>query len=435
LTAPPILEKIEARGGLGIASDLDKFKGLLSRLNHPQRDFPVIHVAGTNGKGSVAAMLESILRESGFKTGLYVSPHLSCVRERIRLGGRWIGENALAALLVEILKSEDAPLSYFELLTAAAFLCFSAEKVDVAVVEAGVGARRDATNVFDRPLAVVITSVDYDHAETLGGDLPSIAREKAGAFKAGSPAICPELKPAALEILRAEARKLAVPLDVIPESWHAERIDWEGNRQELTSQNGESLTLSVLGERQRRNASLAAAVLHRLPPDCRRRITPDSLRRGLSRLAWPGRFQVLRTGDKTVVIDGAHNAEAASNLRATWEKSPFLRREALWFLGFNRGKDAGTVLSILRPLMRWAAATQPPGARALESRDLARLLRRRAPEARIWSAPTFDEAFKNWLRSDGPPVAVVSGSLYLASRVNDLLAPDQNLIDLAPCPS
>ncbi len=429
-------QALDERGVSGIASDLEKFKRTLARLGDPQRALPAIHVAGTNGKGSVAAMLESILRESGFKTGLYVSPHLSCVRERIRLRGRWMEEDAFAGLLERVFAAEGpAPLSYFELLTAAAFLFFSAEKVDIAIVEAGIGARRDATNVFDRPLAGVVTSVDYDHAGALGADIRSIALEKAAVFKAGSPAICPELKPEALDVLRAQAARLGASLDVVPESWSAGLIDWEGNRQELTSEDGTSITLSVLGERQRRNASLAAAVLLRLPSDYRRRIAPDSIRRGLSRLSWPCRFQVLRAGGKTVVIDGAHNVEAARNLRATWERSPFLRQDSLWFLGFNRGKDAEAVLATLGPLVKRAAATQPPGDRAIESRDLARLLGRRAPETQTSIAPVFDEAFKNWLRSDGPPVAVVSGSLYLASRVNDLLAADQNLIDLAPCAS
>ncbi len=423
MNRPSSLLALEARGESDIPSDLDRFKRVLSRLGDPQRGFPVIHVAGTNGKGSVAAMLESVLRHAGFKTGLYVSPHLSCVAERIRLNGRFIDEPDLSRLVAVLLEKEGATaLSYFELLTAAAFMRFAERQVDVAVVEAGVGARNDSTNVFEAALASVVTSVDHDHAKKLGRGLAAIARQKAGVLKPGSPAFCPELPPEAMEALDKEARRLGAALRLVRDTWVCRRVEWMKNRQELRRPDGSTIMVSVLGERQSRNASLAASVLESLPEGFRRQITPEALRRGMADLAWPGRFQVVETMGKILVLDGAHNVEAARNLEATWRQSPCAGQEVLWFLGFNRGKDAAAVVSILAPLMRRATATQPPGARALAAGVTGGLLQRFAPRVPASVRPDFDEAFGRWLRSPGPPAAVVCGSFYLVSRALALIA-------------
>ena len=179
------LAALNGRQETRIHLGLGRVRRLLAALGGPQEAYPSVHVAGTNGKGSVCAMLDSVLREAGLRVGLYTSPHLHDVRERIRVGGRPIGPAAFAKAMRRVLAAETEPLTYFEMLTATAFVHFRAAGVDVAVLETGLGGRLDATNVVLRPLACLIPAVDFDHMDWLGDSLASIAREKAGILKAG----------------------------------------------------------------------------------------------------------------------------------------------------------------------------------------------------------------------------------------------------------
>ncbi|MDE2040403.1 MAG: bifunctional folylpolyglutamate synthase/dihydrofolate synthase [Elusimicrobia bacterium] len=408
------LALLAARRETHVELGLERLRAHLARLGSPQRGLPVFHVAGTNGKGSTCALLASALREAGYKTGLYTSPHLLSPRERIQVDGRMIAEAAFARALERALSAErpGAGLTYFELLTAAAFLHFRGQACDVAVLETGLGGRLDATNVVERPLACVISSIDYDHMAYLGDTIEAIAREKAGIVKASSPLVCAPLRPRALRVMRAAAAAAGAPLSLVRRPWPCLKADWAGGRQTLRAPFGE-LRLRLLGGCQGLNAALAYRALkaasRRLP------VGDERVRRGFERAQWPARFQVVRFGAKTAILDGAHNPEAMRHLARTWRRSPWSRRRALWIVGMLRDKDARGLLKPIAPLLREAVAVTPPSPRALPAEKLARLLRKAAPRARVSVEPDAARALRGWRRRRDLPTAVVCGSFYLAA--------------------
>jgi dihydrofolate synthase / folylpolyglutamate synthase len=396
-------ERQEARIELG----LDRVREHLARLGRPQEAVPAIHVAGTNGKGSTCAILESVLRAMGLKTGLYTSPHLIDVRERIAVSGEPITGDEFARHCEKALAADsDRRLTYFELLTAVAFLQFAEKKVDVAVLETGLGGRLDATNVIEKPLAGVITSIDFDHTQHLGTTLRSIASEKAGIIKPGCPAVC---GPLPAEALAAVREKTKAPR-VAETPWELVSTDWEGNGQELLSRSGIRARLSLLGRRQRWNVAVAEAALDAagFKP------TPAQWRAGLEQVRWPGRFEVRRLDGKIVVLDGAHNPDAMRAFRATWEDSPFSRGRARFLIGLLKDKDAAGVLAEL-PAGADRVAVAPRSPRALAVSELAK-----AAQAR--PAASGAAAFEEWLADpSAPEVLAVCGSFYLVGEILEAL--------------
>ena len=226
------LAVLEERQETKIVLGLDRVLAHLSRLGNPQLKVPAFHVAGTNGKGSMCAMLAAVLKASGRKTGLYVSPHLLSVRERVSIGGKAISEVAFARLMAKALTADPKKkLTYFELLTSIAFQHFAEEKCDVMVLETGLGGLLDATNVVPAPLAAIVTSVDFDHQAFLGDTLPAIARQKTGIFKAGRPAVYPDLP----VLRRASLRGMPF---VVRRPWATVSTDWSRGRQTLRAPSG-----------------------------------------------------------------------------------------------------------------------------------------------------------------------------------------------------
>ncbi|MBI3564483.1 MAG: bifunctional folylpolyglutamate synthase/dihydrofolate synthase [Elusimicrobia bacterium] len=402
------LAALDARQETRIELGLDRVRAHLSRLGNPQETVPAFHVAGTNGKGSTCAMLASVLKAAGYRTGLYVSPHLLSVRERISVDGRPIPEKDFARLLAKALKAEGkSKLTYFELLTSVAFQHFAESRCEVMVLETGLGGRLDATNVVRAPLAALVTSVDYDHQAFLGKTLPRIAAEKAGIFKRGVPALCGPLAPAALRELKRAADRLTV----VRKPWTTVSVDWSRGEQLLRAPNGARFRLSLLGSRQGRNAALAheAVRLSGLT------VPSSAWKKGLASVRWPGRMQPVRLGKKTLIVDGAHNPEAARALAATWKASPWSQRPARFILGLMRDKDRAGVLGPLAPYLRDAVVVRPPSPRALDPLELAGAVRRAAPKARVTIERDPAAAIAAWRRDRGAPaVAVCAGSLYLA---------------------
>jgi dihydrofolate synthase/folylpolyglutamate synthase len=405
MTFAQALAALEARQETKIELGLGRVRAHLARLGDPQEKVPAFHVAGTNGKGSTCAMLASVLRASGRRTGLYISPHLLDVRERITVDGRPIPESAFARLLSRALKADKgARLTYFELLTSIAFQYFVEAKCDVSVLETGLGGRLDATNVVSAPLAAVVTSIDYDHQAYLGRTLPRIAAQKAGIFKAGRPAVMPDLP-----VLR-RAVKRGRPV-VVKRAWSVRRVDWTRGAQVLRSPQGREYRLTLLGERQGRNAALARAAVEASGLA----VSEAAWRKGLSSVKWPGRFQAIKLGRKILVVDGAHNPEAARALAATWAASPWGKKPARWILGIMRDKDRAGLLKPLAPFLRDVTVVRPPSPRALEPLDLAASVRRFAPRARVTVERDPAAALAAWRRdARAPAVAVCAGSLYLA---------------------
>lgn len=414
-----VLTRLDARQETRWELGLERMRGHLKALGDPHSRLRCIHVAGTNGKGSVCAILERVLREAGCKTGLYTSPHLADARERIRLDGDPAGPREFARALDRALADER--LTYFEALTSAAFQIFAARRVEAVILETGLGGRLDATNVIEAPPASVITSIGLDHTAWLGKTVAAIAAEKGGIIKPRSPVFVGDLSAA----LRNVVRKIAVfrgsPFHSVPNIFRSVRSDFSSNRQEILGPGGESFQLGLLGARQPANVSLARAVLDGLAAEFP--VSKTAWRRGLALVRWPGRFEVIKCGDKTAIVDGAHNPDAFSALLETLRTSPWRARNCLFFLGFLKDKDVSGMLRLLiRSGLRDAVAVSPPSPRALEPRVLADILRRLAPKARLRVEPDPGRAIARWLSNpQAPETGVICGSLYLAGRARECL--------------
>ena len=326
-------------------------KRLMRALGNPEARFKSVHVAGTNGKGSVCAMLESVLRRSGIRTGLYTSPHLLDVRERIRVSGGMIGREALARWLGEV-RGRAGPLesglTYFEAVTAAAFCHFAAAGVELAVVETGMGGRLDATNVLPRPEAAVITAIAADHTEHLGKSPARIAREKAGILKPGTACVTQARGPA-LAAVRSAARRLGVRVTAV--------------RPERTPGLAEAVRACALkGDFQRGN--IAAALL--AAEELRKkgwRVPRSAVRDGLKSVRWPGRFdeRTLRAGGTSapVLLDVAHNPAAIAAILSSVKKRARADRPCLLFFNVLKDKNAAAMVRLLKRGLKIARAFVP----------------------------------------------------------------------------
>ena len=357
-------------------------------LGRPERHFQAIHIGGTNGKGSVAALVYSALRQTGIRTALYQSPHLVDVRERMIVDDSPISPGAFAAWTERLRNTiEETDASFFEATTAIAFTDFAARGADLAVVEVGLGGRLDATNVVD-PLVSAVTSVNLEHTDYLGTSLEGIAREKAGIAKAGIPFVVGEADSALAEVLVERAGELgATPVEVPSDA------AYEG-------------VLSLAGEHQRRNAAVAEAVLAHMPEECR----PDAtaIARGF-RSAWlPGRFD--RRG--IWLFDVAHNPSATAALIATMRRSR-LARPVHALVGLLRDKDWRTVLHMLRSEVNHLWFSVAPSAPAHRRPDLAEVAAH--AHADVVVEPDFDRAFASVQR--GASTVLVTGSFHTVGDV------------------
>ncbi len=297
----------------GMRMDLAPISRLLDAVGRPHESYAVLHVGGTNGKGSTAAMLASILCEAGYSVGLYTSPHLVDFTERIRINGRPIAADDVVALTEELRARMPADVepTFFEFTTAMAFLAFAAARVEIAVIEVGMGGRLDATNVV-RPLVSVITNVDLDHQRYLGDTITAIAEEKAGIIKPGVPVVTAAAHPAALAVLGARAAERGSPLTVIGRDVHVTGASPAAFSYHGLTQHMGGLTCPLLGRHQVANASaVLAAVEHARAQGLA--IPIDAVWRGLANVRWEGRLEVIRSRPR-LVVDGAHNAAGAAAL-------------------------------------------------------------------------------------------------------------------------
>ena len=334
----------------GIFPGLQRMERLLKALGNPEQRLRCLHVAGTNGKGSVCAMSESILRAAGYRTGLYTSPHLIDFSERIRVNG----ENASATALEKGINrlrdvtqawEEAEQPTFFELVTALAFAHFDREGCEIVVLETGLGGRLDATNTAPK-IACAITPISLDHTEWLGGTLAEIAREKAGIFRTGIPAVIAPQEEEAGKSLAVAARDLSTPCH-----WITEALD-------------AGLVLGLTGSHQRWNAAVALNLLR----VAGFHITPEESARGLARVTWPGRFQRLSGG--RLILDGAHNPHAARQLVSVWREEFGSVRCRLIF-GALTDKDPSLLLRILAPIASEILLVPVASARSADPKLLA----------------------------------------------------------------
>jgi dihydrofolate synthase / folylpolyglutamate synthase len=371
---------------------LERIQGLLDRLGNPQEKFRSIHIAGTNGKGSTAAMLAAILKEAGHKTGLYTSPHLEDFCERVRVEQNQISPDEVLRHARHIREIEDDPLSFFELATAIGFLHFAESGVDVAVVETGLGGRLDATNVLT-PVLSVITSIGKDHTAQLGETVEEIAFEKAGIIKPGVPVVVGQVPPEALEVIREQAsvkkaRFIPIVMDLIPPN----------------------IRIGLEGAHQRRNANLAVASVDVLNALGELRLSRDAVWSGLEGVRWPGRLETL-SDEPWILLDGAHNPDAMRSVREFLEESLQGRRLHVLF-GAMADKDVSGMLRELEPLAPQLVVTAPALKRAMASAEILETAARLGMEAS--SQPDTASALKAiGAAIDPDDVLLVTGSFYL----------------------
>lgn len=353
-----LLDRLFPRLTGGIRWGLGRTRRLLGSVDDPHLAYLTLHIGGTNGKGSVAAIMESVLRHDGRRTGLYTSPHLVDFRERIQVAGRPIGEDELLAAARALWPrvEEEAP-SFFEAATAIAFLALRGAGVDVSVIEVGMGGRLDSTNVVS-PEITVITNVAMDHAEYLGDDLATIAGEKAGIIKPGVPVVTAETNPVVLEVLQRVAREREAPLHVVA-SPPAE-LEVGGTTAVLETVWGElSLRVPLAGAHQALNLAVAVRALELLPEPLRP--GREAVVRGAAATRWPGRIQIEERAGVSWIFDVAHNAAGVESLRASLEAlRP--RRPLVALVGVLGDKDWDRMLPPLLELADQAILVEPPSA-------------------------------------------------------------------------
>ncbi|MBF2078500.1 MAG: bifunctional folylpolyglutamate synthase/dihydrofolate synthase [Synechococcales cyanobacterium T60_A2020_003] len=348
----------------GVELGLERIQRLLANLGNPQDQVPVIHVAGSNGKGSVCAYLSSVLVEAGYRVGRYISPHLVSWCERIWINGVEITPEALRAVLDQVLAAiqPDAPSpTQFEVITAAAWLYFAQQQVDIAVIEVGLGGRLDATNVCDRPLVSVITSISREHWQRLGPTLGDIAYEKAGILKPACPAVIGVLPSDATQVVERRSREVDCPA-----VWVRPSLDLgsglaqyqgiqstpvvEGQDKSIVDPDvGFTYPLPLLGAHQRMNSALAIAALQILQTQGWT-ITDEQMQSGLAKTQWTARLQWYTWQNCTFLIDAAHNSAGALMLRDYLDQSDRVQTPITWVIGMISNKDHAEVFSaLLRP--------------------------------------------------------------------------------------
>jgi dihydrofolate synthase/folylpolyglutamate synthase len=394
-------------GLFGAKLGLENTFRLAELAGKPQDALRFIHVAGTNGKGSTCAMLESIYRRTGLRVGLFTSPHLVAFGERIQVNRQPMAEADIIRLVSEMQSlmthfDEPAHPTFFEVVTVMALRYFAEQRCDLVIWETGLGGRLDATNIVS-PLASVITNVQLDHQQWLGESLAQIAGEKAGIIKPRTPVITTTDVPAALDVIRQTAREKAAPLTIVARS--------EAHRPPLAA-----MQLPLRGDHQRLNAALALATVRAL--DSAIPVTDKAIRQGLEQVCWSGRFQVeTTTSGQTFLLDGAHNPAGAGTLRATLREH-FPQAQPTLILGVLRDKDWTTMCEILAPLARRILLVPVHSGRTALPEELKAVCHQVNPQAMVEVCSALPEALAH---AANDPFIVLAGSLYLVGEAMERL--------------
>ena len=406
--------------------DLENITVLAERLGRPDRAYPTAHIAGTNGKGSTAALLESILRHAGFRTGLNTSPHLEKINERIRINGAEISDQAFTetltcihVLIEELLAAGKlrAHPTYFECVTAMAFEYFARERVDFAVFEVGLGGRLDATNILV-PVVTIITRIDFDHENFLGHSLREIAIEKAGILKPGVPLVLAGQQPEAREVILARAKELGCPAIEPAQIFRIDRESMQGGSVRARVIETDSETIfeiapSLPGRFQLQNA-LNAVAAARLLQNRGFQIPDDAVTGGIANTIWPGRLEKLHSSPD-VYLDGAHNPGAARELAHFLEQN--FGGSKVWLIyAALRDKAVDEVAGLLFPHAAEIIFTSPRTSRAVSATQLAEIAGHHA--VRFSVIPDAERAFEHALAEAAPEDSIfVTGSLHLVGQL------------------
>jgi dihydrofolate synthase/folylpolyglutamate synthase len=412
-------------GGSTIKLGLETTRALLHGMGVDPLRLPCVHVAGTNGKGSVSAMLESALRAAGLRTALYTSPHLIRFNERIRVAGQTIPDEDLIRLLDEVERVDQAQAAesggrigtFFELTTAVAFRWFQEQQVQCAVLETGMGGRLDSTNVVDPQLAV-ITEIGLEHKAFLGDTLDKIAGEKAGIIKPGRPVVVGRQKPAALAVIEARARAVGAPVLRASEHAAVKRLSQDLDGQVLAVSTSAGLwdpfRLPLLGDFQLENCALAVTALEWLFESRGLPVTPAAIRAGFEQTRWPARCQVA-SREPLFLVDVAHNPDAARAL-AAFLKTFRADRPVVLVCGLLTDKDATGFFRLLRPVVDAAVLVPLDSERNMPMEKLLAAARAARLPAAEGSMPAAVKNAKKWAKKNNG-IVVAAGSLYLAAAV------------------
>lgn len=394
--------------------NLDRMRALMAELGDPQNAYPLIHVAGTKGKGSVSALCASALRAAGYKTGLYTSPHLQDFCERIQVDGQPISHAALAALVDEIKPAvaRVPKLTTFELNTALAFLYFAREKASAAVIEVGLGGRLDATNIVT-PRVSVITSLSYDHTAILGDTLTLIAGEKAGIIKPGIPVVSSPQQDEALHVLEKVSAERQCKLTLVNRdfTYQISNQSLDGQTFMLKDEESKEFTIPLLGSHQVENAVTAYAALKTAGLN----ISDEAIRQGFLDVRWPGRFEIAQRENPTLIFDAAHNQDSFEKLAATLE-TYFPGRKVTLIFGVSEDKHLLAMLSAIQPLLARVIVTRADHPRALQPEKIIEM----ASELKVMfeAAAHVETALKRALdlsQKDGS-IVVSAGSIFVTAE-------------------
>jgi dihydrofolate synthase/folylpolyglutamate synthase len=411
------LEKIFNLRGGEIDLRLDRMQRALALFDHPETKFPSFHIAGTNGKGSTAAILHRVLSLAGYKTALYTSPHLVSFTERMRIGDGEITPEEVVALAAEIEErtaTAGVPLTFFETITVMAFIYFARRQVDVAVVEVGLGGRLDATNLVS-PVVSAITTISKDHEAYLGSDLLSIAREKAGIIKPGIPVVLGVFAAEVAALFRQIAERRGASAYFLGQDFtillkNDGTFDYTGIKQNFAA-----LSLALHGRHQRGNAALALAALETAREAFP--VTEQQVREALRSVRWPGRFEII-VGTPTVILDGAHNGEGVKAFVEALNEYRGTRKVKLLFASME-DKDWRAMLTALADVAADMTLTRVQMDRSANPYELAAHLGARVPHRVIEDSRAAIEFLIDNTAADD--LVVVAGSLYLLGEVRPIV--------------
>jgi dihydrofolate synthase/folylpolyglutamate synthase len=419
------LDKLGSLHYLGSKLGLNRMEPLLDAVANPQDTYPVVHVAGTKGKGSTSLMIANILHAAGLKTGLFTSPHLQSLRERVRINGQMITTGDFASLVNEVwqasipLAGDWGPATFFEVSTTMAFLHFMRENIDAGVLEVGLGGRLDATNVIKNPTVTVITPISYDHMVVLGDTLDRIAREKAGIIKPNCPLVLSKQRVQALDVILeiAKERNSEVSLQGKDFDFFDRGVgDGEGQMMDYKSSLGDvdGIKVPLLGEHQLQNASVAIRTAQVFASRTGRQISDEAIRKGVSESFWPCRLEVI-PGKPYIILDGAHNGASADALAHALRRH-FKYNKLSMVVGILRDKDSTRFIRALAPMADNIIATTSTNYRSLDCEKLCLRFNRKFYDCKPIKDPV-DAVVSAIEQTPCDGAVLVTGSLYLVGQI------------------
>ncbi len=425
MTPEEAISYIENYGWSTTRLGLDRTKALFDALGNPEKELKFIHVAGSNGKGSTCSMLAEILKNAGYKTGLYISPYIEVFNERIQINGEYIPRDRLAEITERVKKHadlmEDHP-SQFELVTAIAIQYYYEERCDVVVLEVGMGGALDSTNAIDSPEVAVITNIGLEHTEYLGDTLEEIAKTKGGIIKQGCSCVCYDSAPEVINTIKRICLDKNVPLTIvdfsritpISSNLDGQRFAYMSNQGDDCDCYSETYNLTLLGLHQLHNAAVVLSTIDSL----RQRgwnIQGDAIRKGLSQVKWPARFEVL-SKDPVFILDGGHNPQCAEALVDSI-KEYLPNQQIVFLLGVLADKDYGSIIEMMMPYGKEFVCVTPLSDRALSGDKLAEYIRERGGKAIAVDNISKGIITAQKIAKDGDFAVIAFGSLYLAGAV------------------